>query len=238
MVQPPVVSNDQAASVLVGSGTINSSLPTTNYQLQTPVVAAPPPVAPTPPPPTPIYTQVAQPVAVVQPTPVTVAPPVAHSRLRPLLGPALFLFGVALVAYSVRLGSITGGSMEPTLHEGQHLVIDALTWRFTGVHRGDVLVFTNPHDRTTVEVKRVIGLPGESVLIEGGTIGVTPLGGRYEEFPQGTDIGGHGDIANFTIQLGVEDFFVLGDNRPKSTDSRDFGGVQAVDIIGRVIASF
>lgn len=128
--------------------------------------------------------------------------------------------------------------MEPTLHEGSHVVVDALTYHITGINRGDIIVFTNPHDIKVVEVKRVIGLPNETVLIQGGTIGVTPKDGKYHEFPQGTDIGGSGDVANYTIQLGPEDYFVLGDNRPRSTDSRDFGGVQPVNIIGRVIGSF
>jgi len=158
--------------------------------------------------------------------------------MRTLIGPVLFFCAIGLLVYSVRVAAVTGGSMEPALREGSRIVVDALTWRVGGIGRGDVIVFRNPRDAKTVEVKRVVGLPGERVLIEGGTIAVTPPGGRLQEFPQGTLIGGQGGIGDFTIQLGPEEYFVLGDNRKKSTDSRDFGAVRPVNIKGRVIYSF
>jgi signal peptidase I len=158
--------------------------------------------------------------------------------LRALIGPILFFCAVGLIIYSVRLDSITGGSMEPTLHEGSHVLINALTWHFVGINRGDIIVFINPHDSTQTDVKRVIGLPNEKVLIQGGTISVTNPAGKTTEFPQGTFIGGQGGVGDYSIQLGPEDYFVMGDNRSKSTDSRDFGGVQPSNIIGKVFYSF
>ena len=145
---------------------------------------------------------------------------------------------MALLLYSVRVAAVTGGSMEPSLREGSRIVIDKLTARLFSLNRGDVIVFKNPRDAGTTEVKRVIGLPGELVLIEGGTISVTPPGGRLVEFPRGTAVGGNGQIADFRVQLGPEDYFVLGDNRGMSTDSRVFGAVRPADILGRVIYSF
>src|SRR3989338_9063521 len=158
--------------------------------------------------------------------------------LRAWIVPVLIFCAIGLLVYSIRVATVTGGSMTPTFSEGQRIVVDALTLRIGGLSRGDVVVFRNPKDAGITEVKRVIGLPGERVLIEGGTIAVTPPGGRLQEFPQGTLIGGQGGIGDFTIQLGPEEYFVLGDNRKKSTDSRDFGAVRPVNIKGRVIYSF
>ena len=152
--------------------------------------------------------------------------------------PLLFLMAVVLLMYSLRVAAVTGSSMEPFLHEGSRIVIDKLTPHVLGIGRGDVIVFRNPRDAKTVEVKRIIGLPGELVLIEGGTISVTPPGGRIQEFPRGTYVGGNGQIGDFRVQLGPQEYFVLGDNRSVSTDSRAFGAVRPADIVGRVIYSF
>ena len=138
----------------------------------------------------------------------------------------------------MRIAAVTGRSMEPDLHEGSRIFIDKLTPRMLGIGRGDVIVFKNPKDAGITEVKRVIGLPGELVLIEGGTISVTPPGGRIIEFPRGTYVGGNGQVGDFRVQLGPQEYFVLGDNRPMSADSREFGAVRPADILGRVVFSF
>ena len=96
--------------------------------------------------------------------------------------------------------------MEPNFHQGQRVVVDALTWHITGLHVGDVIVFTNPHDTKVIDIKRIAALPG-----------------------------GQGEILDHTVSLGPEDYYVLGDNRSKSTDSREFGAVQPINIIGRVV---
>ena len=168
----------------------------------------------------------------LQPAP----PPVIHSR--GWLWPVLIFCAIGLLVYSVRVAAVTGGSMEPFLHEGSRIVIDKLTVRVLGIGRGDVIVFKNPKDAGITEVKRVIGLPGELVLIEGGTISVTPPGGRIQEFPRGTYVGGNGQVGDFRVQLGPQEYFVLGDNRSVSTDSRAFGAVRPADILGRVVFSF
>lgn len=144
---------------------------------------------------------------------------------------------------------VTGGSMEPAYHEGQVVWAEKLTPHFR-VWRGEVLVIRNPHDKRVVEIKRVIGLPGETV--EMGSDGVTVSTGMVKgapwqcqgapltcalTFAEGTLIGGTGN-GTFRIKLGPEDYFVLGDNRSKSSDSRTFGAVQKSDIIGSVVRHF
>ena len=196
-----------------------------------------PPQPPTQPP-TPL-----QPAPPVQIVPAPPAPPVPAQvkparALRGWVWPVLIFCAIGLLIYSVRIATVTGSSMEPSLHEGSRIVFDRLTVRLLGINRGDIIVFRNPKDAGITEVKRVIGLPGELVLIEGGTISVTPPGGRIQEFPRGTYVGGNGQVGDFRVQLGPQDYFVLGDNRSVSTDSRSFGAVRPTDIVGRVIYSF
>ena len=162
----------------------------------------------------------------------------ALQKIKLWFGPIIFFVAVVLLIYSVRVATVTGGSMEPSLHEGSRIVIDKFTPRVLGLRRGDVIVFRNPKDAGIIEVKRVIGLPGELVLIEGGTISATPPGGRIQEFPRGTYVGGNGQVGDFRVQLGPQEYFVLGDNRSMSTDSRAFGAVRPSYIVGRVIYSF
>ena len=154
---------------------------------------------------------------------------------------------ILLPPFIFRPYTVTGGSMEPTYHEGQIVLVEKIT-PYIHVWRGEVLVILNPHDHKVTEIKRVVGLPNEAV--EMGSGGVTVIreckgekgGGKGESggcsvnFPTGTLVGGTGN-GTFKIKLGREDYFVLGDNRSKSSDSRTFGAVQQVDIIGHVIMS-
>lgn len=128
--------------------------------------------------------------------------------------------------------------MEPTLHEGQVMVVDALTYRLVGLRRGDLLVFVHPHDHKTLEVKRVVGFPGETVSIKAGIVSVIGKDGEEISFTPDSDIGRSENGSDYTTTLGPIDYFVLGDNRSRSSDSRTFGTVQPIDMIGRVISAF
>jgi len=141
---------------------------------------------------------------------------------------------------------VTGGSMEPTYSEGTVVIAEKLTHHFY-VSRGSVLVMRNPHDKKVTEIKRVVGLPGELVEMDSNGVTVTTekaKGAPWQcqgrplacsrTYATGTLIGGEFN-GPFRIKLGPEDYFVLGDNRSKSSDSRVFGAVQAGDIIGHVI---
>jgi signal peptidase I len=125
--------------------------------------------------------------------------------------------------------------MEPAYHEGQVVLIERLT-PYIDVWRGEVLVLRNPHDKNVTEIKRVIGLPDETVDMGGDGITVTDTDGRSTKYETGSVIGGTGN-APYRIHLGPEDYFVLGDNRSKSSDSRTFGAVQKSDVIGRVLTT-
>ena len=131
---------------------------------------------------------------------------------------------------------VKGASMEPNFADRQYLIIDELTYRFRPPRRGEVVVFRYPLNPRDYFIKRVIGQPGEQVRIADGRIYLTPAGHPVEVqleepyLPAGLKVDG----AKTTL-LGPDEFFLLGDNRSESLDSRYFGPVNFRFIIGRVL---
>jgi signal peptidase I len=131
---------------------------------------------------------------------------------------------------------VKGQSMEPNFENGDYLIIDELSYRIGTPHRGDVIVFKYPQDTTQRFIKRIIGLPGETVEISGGQIKI------YKDKTQSPQILNEADylsssvltLGDVNVTLGTNDFFVMGDNRPVSFDSRRWGTVPKEDIIGKV----
>ncbi len=126
-----------------------------------------------------------------------------------------------------------GGSMETTLSENDNLIVDKLTYRFNEPKRFDIVVFPYRYEKDTYYIKRIIGLPGETVFIdEEGNIFID------EELLQ-EDYGKETILdagrAYEPITLGEDEYFVMGDNRNNSQDSRDpaVGNISGEDIIGR-----
>lgn len=128
---------------------------------------------------------------------------------------------------------VNGASMEPTFQTGQYLIVDQLSYRFETPKRGSVIIFKYPLDTSFFFIKRVIGLPGETVTIKGGNVTITepngttfPLNEPYITMPK---------VENFTTTLKAGDYFVMGDNRLGSDDSRIWGPVPSADIVGRPV---
>jgi signal peptidase I len=121
---------------------------------------------------------------------------------------------------------IEGPSMKPTLHEGQYLIISKLVYKLHPPQRGDIIVFHHPQDPARDLIKRIIGLPGEEVEIRDSRVYVN--GVRLEE-PYVTNWGGRSSHQ----ELGPDEYFVLGDNRPNSDDSRSWGGLAREMIVGK-----
>ncbi|MFZ5916222.1 MAG: signal peptidase I [Chloroflexota bacterium] len=120
-------------------------------------------------------------------------------------------------------------SMEPTLHEGQYLLISKQTHKVWPLQRGDVIVFRFPRSPEKYYIKRLIGLPGEEVELKNGQLyvdGVLTL----EPWLNGLQWRGSG-----TWQLGEEEYFVMGDNRNSSSDSRAWGPVSRDQLIGKAV---
>lgn len=127
---------------------------------------------------------------------------------------------------------VSGSSMESTLSDGDNLIVDKLTYRFSDPKRYDIIVFPYQYEDNTYFIKRIIGLPGETVQIVDGTIYIN---GEVLQESYGREVMRNSGLAADPITLGVDEYFVLGDNRNDSTDSRDpsVGKIKRNQIIGR-----
>ena len=130
---------------------------------------------------------------------------------------------------------VSGSSMEPTFRDGNYLLIDELAYRFREPIRGEVVVFRYPGDRTSFYIKRVIGMPGERIIIENGIVRVFfPNGGETALVEPYLDASMGNTFGRFEATLEEGQYFVMGDNRNFSFDSRSWGPIVYDDIIGLV----
>jgi len=125
--------------------------------------------------------------------------------------------------------------MTPTFHGGEYLIVDEITYRFSKPERGDVVIFRFPQDTSKFFIKRIIGLPGETVEIRRGEIYITnasnPEGLKLEE-----EYVENKSTETLKKELGGKEYFVMGDNRPMSSDSRIWGSLPENLISGRALA--
>ena len=131
---------------------------------------------------------------------------------------------------------VHGASMEPNFQNNEYLIVDELSYRYRPVQRGEVIVLRYPLDTRQHFIKRVIGLPGETVIVKDGYISIREPGAAEPHIldesaylPLGTMTAG-----NQTITLAADEYFVMGDNRGASLDSRSFGPLPRADIVGDV----
>ncbi|MCR5580135.1 MAG: signal peptidase I [Pseudobutyrivibrio sp.] len=128
---------------------------------------------------------------------------------------------------------VSGSSMEDTLSDGDNLIVDKISYRIHDPERFDVVVFPYKYEEDTYYIKRIIGLPGENVRID--SAGVIYINGEAIEDKYGTEEILNAGLASTEILLGPGEYFVLGDNRNNSTDSRfeQVGNVMGDDIVGK-----
>lgn len=126
---------------------------------------------------------------------------------------------------------VRGSSMEPNYHQGDYLIVDQLSYRFNDPQRGDVIVFYAPELRGRRYIKRIVGLPGETIFLEDGIIYIK--NGEREALEEGHYLEEE-TMGDFKETLDEDEFFVLGDNRQASLDSRSWGTLYKEDIIGKV----
>lgn len=167
--------------------------------------------------------------------------------LGPTLGTvAIFLVEIAQVvlislaiilpvrAFLIQPFVVRGASMEPNFYDNEYLIIDELSYRFREPVRGEIVVFKYPSDPSQYFIKRVIGLPGETVEISENTVTIfsdeEPLGVKLEE----EYLGDVTTLGKKRVELKGDEYYLLGDNRDYSLDSRKFGPVARDYIVGRV----
>lgn len=127
---------------------------------------------------------------------------------------------------------VSGASMSPTFETGHYLIIDKISYKFNPPKRDDVIVMKFPEDTSRDFIKRIIGLPGETVQIKDGVVTIinaaNPKGFKLNEsfvkYPK---------LDNTTVTLSLNEYFVMGDNRAGSYDSRAWGPLPKSDIIGK-----
>lgn len=169
-------------------------------------------------------------------TPSSQEAPEKHSLRHSIIEFVKFAVIAAAIVIPVRMYIaqpfiVHGESMDPTFATGQYLIIDEISYRFADPKRGDVVVLHDPRGGSKYLIKRLIGLPGETLEIANGTVCVragdtcTALDEPYVLYPKTDDV--------IRITLGADEFFAMGDNRAASLDSRYFGPVKREMIVGR-----
>ena len=130
---------------------------------------------------------------------------------------------------------VRGQSMEPNFENGDYLIIDEISYRFENPQRGEVVVFKYPQNPSLRYIKRIVGLPGETIVIEEGLVIIfnergSQILNESDYFP--SSVLTPGDVH---VSLDENEYFVLGDNRISSADSRSWGPLPEENIIGRVL---
>jgi len=129
---------------------------------------------------------------------------------------------------------VAGASMEPNFHEGEYLIVDELSYQFRSPQRGEVIIFRFPLNPSEFFIKRIIGLPGETVEIKGGKVTIKSSGGVFmldeAYLPPLLDTG-----PERVAELKSGEYFVMGDNREHSSDSRVWGVLPSDKITGRAL---
>lgn len=155
-----------------------------------------------------------------------------------ILSTSLYLLVVLCLTYLVitfvgQRTEVSGESMETTLSNGDNLIVDKITYRFQEPKRFDIIVFPFQYAEETYYIKRIIGLPGETVHIDNE--GKIYINGEILPESYGREIIRNPGIASQDIVLESDEYFVMGDNRNNSSDSRDpvVGNIHRDDIIGR-----
>lgn len=156
---------------------------------------------------------------------------------REIIGTAIYLLGVIAVTllcvqYVGQRTYVNGDSMNATLEDGDNLMVDKLSYRFKDPERYDIIVFPYQYQEKTYYIKRIIGMPGETVQIIDGMIYVD---GEMLAETYGTEVMKYAGVAGEPITLGEDEYFVLGDNRNNSSDSRDpsVGNIKEDQIVGK-----
>ncbi len=160
------------------------------------------------------------------------------SILRELGGWILYILIIIGLTYLIitfvgQRTRVSGSSMEMTLHNGDNLIVDKLSYRFRDPKRYDIIVFPYKYEENTYYIKRIIGMPGETLQIKDGYVYID--GEKLTSDIYGNELIEDPQTAEDPVTLGEDEYFVMGDNRNHSMDSRDpsVGVLKKSDLMGR-----
>ena len=149
----------------------------------------------------------------------------------------IYILVIIVISYLVitfvgQRTQVSGSSMETTLSDGDQLIVDKISYRFRDPNRYDIVVFPYQYEKNTYYIKRIIGLPGETVQIVDGYVYID--GQKLDEH-YGNEVMENPGLAADPVVLGDDEYFVLGDNRNNSQDSRaaNVGVIHRDDLLGR-----
>jgi len=129
---------------------------------------------------------------------------------------------------------VRGASMEPTFESNEYIIVDQLTYRFEEPERGDVIILKYPKDESVFFIKRIIGLPGETVELVGDKVVIQRAKGEESLTLEEPYIPSDRLQSEYGVYaLGDDEYFVLGDNRRASSDSRAWGALRRDEVVGR-----
>jgi len=155
-----------------------------------------------------------------------------------ILETAVFIASIFLVFYLfiVQPNQVKGASMENTFHNGEYIFTSKVSYKFEPMRRGDVVIFKSPKNNEIELIKRVIALPGDTVVIKNGTVLVNDSLLDEPYIKNATLlVPGGAVIEGVPIKIADGFMFVMGDNRGGSSDSREFGPIPEALIVGKVI---
>ncbi len=161
-----------------------------------------------------------------------------NRKLKEILSTRVYLLVVLVLTFLVvtyvgQRTQVIGSSMEPMLSDGDNLIVDKISYRFQDPQRFDIIVFPFQYEENTYYIKRIIGLPGETVYIdENGQIFINDV---LLKESYGKEVILDSGRAYEPITLGIDEYFVMGDNRNNSSDSRDpaVGNIHRDELIGK-----
>ncbi len=154
----------------------------------------------------------------------------------------VFLIALAIVIpvryFLIQPFYVKGASMEPTYNDHEYLIIDELSYRLREASRGEVIVFRYPRNPSQYYIKRIIGLPGDTISIHDNQVDITGPDGATQVLDEVSYLDPNINIEPFNygeVTLAEDEYFVMGDNRTASYDSRHFGPIKESVIIGRAL---
>jgi signal peptidase I len=154
-----------------------------------------------------------------------------------ILETVVFIGSLFIVVYLFVLtpNQVKGASMEPSFYSGDYILTSRVTYKFRRLDRGDVIVFKAPKNPDIEYIKRIIGLPGDVILIKDGQVMVNNNLLTEKYISSATNLWDGGCVKNgVPYTVAADEVFVMGDNRPRSSDSREFCAVSLQSIVGQV----